>query len=215
MEGTFDVFLAERAVGQVTVEPQGLYLRFRCRCSLPRDGIYRLKVRCGGKTENLGVCVPEGDAFGVDVRVPAKHFAPGAPEFYADDGRPAPAPKRSVVPQPEPIPEPLPEPVPEPEPEPAPEPVPEPEPSPSAPISEAECPPAPISEPPAGDGPICPQEFVPLTQELTEELTEEQVACLTEARLGARDGQEGLLFPDQTDSHSSPTGQWSEPNTSE
>lgn len=203
MEGTFDVFLAERAVGQVTVEPQGLYLRFRCRCSLPRDAIYRLKVRCGGKTENLGVCVPVGDAFGVDVRVPAKHFAQGEPEFYADDGRPAPEQKRLEVPQPEPIP------MPAPEPEPTPEPVPEPDLS--APISEVECPPAAIPEPPAGDGQICPQEFVPLTQELTEE----QVACLTDARLDERDGQEGLLFPDQTGSHSSPTGQWSEPKTSE
>lgn len=205
MEGTFDVFLAERAVGQVTVEPQGLYLRFRCRCSLPRDVIYRLKVRCGGKTENLGVCVPMGDAFGVDVRVPAKHFAHGEPEFYADDGRPAPAPKPAAVPQPEPIP------MPTPEPETTPEPVPEPIPSSPAPIPEAECPPALIPEPPASDSPICPQEFVPLTQELTEE----QVACLTDAHLGARDGQEGLLFPNQTGSHSSPTGQWSEPNTSE
>ena len=148
MEGTFDVFLAERVVGQVTVEPQGLYLRFRCRCSLPRDAIYRLKVRCGGKTENLGVCVPVGDAFGVDVRVPAKHFALGEPEFYADDGRPAPEQKRLEVPQPEPIP------MPAPEPEPTPEPVPEPDLS--APISEVECPPAAIPEPPAGDGQIWP-----------------------------------------------------------
>ena len=205
MEGTFDVFLAERAVGQVTVEPQGLYLRFRCRCSLPRDAIYRLKVRCGGKTENLGVCIPMGDAFGVDIRVPVKHFAQGEPKFYVDDGRPAPEPKRSAIPQPEPIPMPAPEPEPVPEPEPAPAP------SPSAPIPEAECPPAPISEPLAGDGPMCPGEFVPLTQELTEE----QVACLTDARLGTCDGQEGLLFPNQTGAHSSPTGQWSEPKTSE
>ena len=211
MEGTFDVFLAERAVGQVTVEPQGLYLRFHCRCSLPRDVIYRLKVRCGGKTENLGVCVPVGDAFGVDVRVPAKHFGQGEPEFYADDGRPAPEPKPAETPQPEPIPMPAPEPEPVPEPELVPEPVPEPVQFQSVPIPEAECPPAPIPEPPACDGPICPQEFVPLTQELTEE----QVACLTDAHLGARDGQEGLFFPDHTGSHSSPTGQWSEPKTSE
>lgn len=209
MEGTFDVFLAERAVGQVTVEPQGLYLRFRCRCSLPRDAIYRLKVRCGGKTENLGVCIPVGDAFGVDIRVPAKHFAQGEPKFYVDDGRPAPEPMRSAIPQPEPIPTPAPEPEPVPEPEPLPEPVPEPTPSPSAPISEAECSPTPIPEPPAGAEDL--SEFAPLTQELTEE----QVACLTDARLGTCDGQEGLLFPNQTGAHSSPTGQWSEPKTSE
>ena len=101
--------------------------------------------------------------------------------------------------------------MPAPEPTPTPEPEPVPDPSLSAPIPEAECPSMPIPEAPAGDGPICQQEFVPLTQELTEE----QVACLTDARLDERDGQKGLFFPDQTGSHSSPTGQWSEPKTSE
>ena len=45
--------------------------------------MYKLMVTCGGKTEDLGLLVPEGKDFVLKSRLPAKRFAQGKPEFRA------------------------------------------------------------------------------------------------------------------------------------
>ena len=82
MVGTFDVRMGDRSVGTVTVEKQGLYYRFSCRCSLSGEVMQRLWMLSGGKETDLGLCVPMGEGFGTEKRLPAKQCGTGAAEFF-------------------------------------------------------------------------------------------------------------------------------------
>lgn len=81
MIGTYDVRMGDRSVGTVTVEKEGLYYRFSCRCSLSGEVMCRLWLHCGGRETDLGLCVPMGDGFGTDKRLPAKQCGEGTPVF--------------------------------------------------------------------------------------------------------------------------------------
>jgi len=41
---------------------------------------------CGGKTENLGIPIPNGDAFHLEKRLPASRFSDGSMEIRAVPG---------------------------------------------------------------------------------------------------------------------------------
>ena len=77
----YEVYLGDKRVGTVEVARQGLYYRFRCRCSLSGEVICKLVVTCGGREENLGVLVPEGDGFGLETRLPVKRLGDGEMKF--------------------------------------------------------------------------------------------------------------------------------------
>lgn len=81
MVGCYEVRLGDKAVGRAEVKKQGLYYQICCRCQLPGGEVHRLTVRCGGKTENLGIIVPVGDGFGVDTKIPCKRLGEGKPDF--------------------------------------------------------------------------------------------------------------------------------------
>ena len=81
MEGYYELCMGKDTVGKVQVLRQGLYYRFICRCKLSGDVVYRLTVRCGDATENLGILVRTGDGFGLDKKVPVRHLGEGKMEF--------------------------------------------------------------------------------------------------------------------------------------
>lgn len=83
MEGIYDIFLGEEKIGKAEVRREGLYYRFLCCCQLTGEVVYRLTVTCGDKTENLGIPVPEVDAFYLSTRLPVSRFKAGAPHFSA------------------------------------------------------------------------------------------------------------------------------------
>ena len=68
-------------MGKVTVERQGLYYRFSCRCALSGEVMHRLWLHCGGKETDLGLCVPVDGTFGTDKRLPVKQCGEGKPVF--------------------------------------------------------------------------------------------------------------------------------------
>ena len=72
MEGVFDITLGGRPVGQAVMFRQGLYWHFDCRCRLSGQVICRIAVSCGGKTENLGIPVPQGKEFVLRTRLPLR-----------------------------------------------------------------------------------------------------------------------------------------------
>ena len=82
MVGSYAVYLGDASVGTVTVEKQGLYYRFSCRCSFSGAGMQRLWLRSGGKDIDLGLCVPMDGGFGTEKRIPARQCGDGTPEFY-------------------------------------------------------------------------------------------------------------------------------------
>ena len=81
MVGNYEIRQGDKVIGRVQVEKQGLYYQIRCRCDLSGEVMHRLVVRCGGKEENVGVCVPMEGRFGVDKKIPCKHLGEGTPEF--------------------------------------------------------------------------------------------------------------------------------------
>ncbi len=83
MEGNYDILRGGEKIGKAAVRREGLYYRFQCCCDLTGEVMYRLTVTCGGKTENLGIPVPEGDCFRLNVRLPVSRFLSSEPVFRA------------------------------------------------------------------------------------------------------------------------------------
>lgn len=71
---TFDITYEGMPVGTAQAEKQGLYYKFSCRCKMPDDGIYRIHILSNHQREDLGICVPMDDCFGMDKAVPAKRL---------------------------------------------------------------------------------------------------------------------------------------------
>ncbi len=72
-----DILLGGRSIGVAQVRREGLYYCFDCRCRLSGEVLYRLTVRCGERTENLGIPVPEGGRFVLRTRIPVKRLGEG------------------------------------------------------------------------------------------------------------------------------------------
>jgi len=81
MAQIYDITFDGAIVGTAKMERQGLYHAFSCRCRLPDQGLYRIHVLCGEKYEDLGICVPMGDSFGMDKKLAAKKLGEGTPAF--------------------------------------------------------------------------------------------------------------------------------------
>ena len=79
--GEYALHLGKDPVGKVQVLRQGLYYRFICRCKLSGEVVYRLTVRCGNSTENLGILVRSGEGFALDKKVPVSHLGEGEMSF--------------------------------------------------------------------------------------------------------------------------------------
>ena len=82
MGENYGVYFGGRQVGKVQVSKQGLYYRFVCRCKMTGDVVCRLKVKCNGYYENLGILVPYGDGFGLETKLPIKRLGSGEMEFF-------------------------------------------------------------------------------------------------------------------------------------
>ncbi len=83
MEGIYDITRGGEKIGKAEVKREGLYYRFSCNCDLTGEVVYRITVTCGGKTENIGIPVPEGGSFRLNTRLPVSRFGAGEPEFRA------------------------------------------------------------------------------------------------------------------------------------
>lgn len=81
MDGNYDIYQGEHKVGIAEVTAEGLYYGFVCSCTLSGETMCRITVSCGGHTHSLGVPVPEGDAFVLRTRMPAKRLGQGVPQF--------------------------------------------------------------------------------------------------------------------------------------
>lgn len=81
MSETYDITYEGVPVGSAQMKRQGLYYSFSCRCRLPDAGLYRVHVIAGDRREDLGICVPMGDSFGMDKMIPAKYLGVEAVAF--------------------------------------------------------------------------------------------------------------------------------------
>ena len=79
----YDILLGGQPVGKAAVQRKGLYYEFDCRCDFTGEVMYRLWVRCGEHSENLGIPVPEDGKFRLTARIPVKRLGDGRLEFSA------------------------------------------------------------------------------------------------------------------------------------
>ena len=77
MDGRYEIYLGNEAVGQAWVRREGLYYRIRCACRLSGDTLCRVSVRCGQVEENLGIPVPQDGEFRLETRIPVKKLGEG------------------------------------------------------------------------------------------------------------------------------------------
>jgi len=78
----YDIYLGEDVTGKACVKQEGLYYHFQCWCRLPSASIHCVILQSRGKEYNLGVCVPDGDKFRADKRIPIKQFDDPEFKFY-------------------------------------------------------------------------------------------------------------------------------------
>ena len=87
MEENYAVMYRGEQVGKLQMQKQGLYCRIQCRCQLPGDDIYRLRMIQGKDSIHIGVLVPEGDGFLLDKKIPAKRIPSGELSFAVRGSR--------------------------------------------------------------------------------------------------------------------------------
>ena len=87
MDENYAVMYRNEQVGKLQMQRQGLYCRMQCRCQLPGDDIYRLKMVQGKDSTHIGVLVPEGDGCLLDKRIPAKRIPAGELHFVVRGSR--------------------------------------------------------------------------------------------------------------------------------
>lgn len=81
MEGYYPVSYQGKPVGKVQVLRKGLYYSFHCRCRMESDIVCRLIAKWANGWENLGIPVPEGDGLELNRRLPAKRLGEEHLEF--------------------------------------------------------------------------------------------------------------------------------------
>lgn len=81
MESQYPVYWRGQKSGEVTVEKEGLYYRFSCRAQLPVGARCHLVARTEEKRYDLGLCIPQGEFFVTQTRLPVKHFSQGKCRF--------------------------------------------------------------------------------------------------------------------------------------
>ncbi len=84
VDGNYPVYLENKVIGSVRVRQKGLYLLLECRCQLPAIERYQILAVSGSQRENLGLCIPMEDCFGIRTRIPAKRLQIEGLSFYAE-----------------------------------------------------------------------------------------------------------------------------------
>lgn len=80
----YEIFLGDKVVGTAYAETVGLYTHFTCHCHFSTNRLFRV-IAYYGKTEiNLGVCIPDGDAYTVKARVATKRLNSTLPNFQVN-----------------------------------------------------------------------------------------------------------------------------------
>ncbi len=70
----YDIFLGEESIGTAQVRKVGLYYQIDCLCRLSGQIHYRIIASGNAGEKDLGLCVPTGRQFGLQIRLPIKRI---------------------------------------------------------------------------------------------------------------------------------------------
>lgn len=82
LESQYDIYHKGTVIGKAVLHKEGLYYEICCRCAIPGDTMYRVKIICGETEKDLGICVPKGRELILNKRLPAKDFSGDVPIFH-------------------------------------------------------------------------------------------------------------------------------------
>lgn len=74
LEGSYEVYLADKPAGKLLISREGLYYRLLCHCQVPEDAVYRLFAVTDYGRLNLGVVLPQENGCKLDRRIPVKEL---------------------------------------------------------------------------------------------------------------------------------------------
>ena len=77
----FSIHYEKNQVGYAKCTRQGLYYHISCDVKRIDNNLYRVYVIDSSKIMDLGICVPEGNRFVINKRIPIKSFD-GEPERF-------------------------------------------------------------------------------------------------------------------------------------
>ena len=80
----YNILLNDLVIGHVQVGRVGLYYKFWCICKFNDNKIYRIKVSDGITEIVLGICVPEGDHFVLNTKIPVNRLQQDSLVFRAE-----------------------------------------------------------------------------------------------------------------------------------
>lgn len=83
MNKIFEIKMDGQRIGEVEMKKEGLYYRFQCRCQLVQPNICTITLFSNGKEHKLGICVPTGNDFCLNTRIPIKYIGEGPFAFFA------------------------------------------------------------------------------------------------------------------------------------
>ena len=87
MSACKDIILNGQVVGNCIVTKEGLYYRFQCNCRFEDRGVHKLFVGMNSNAIPLGICIPVGDKFILDKRIPISQIGDAISSIIADDTR--------------------------------------------------------------------------------------------------------------------------------
>ena len=83
MKKRFDIQLGGISVGTAWVSKTGLYYHISCDCNLTGEVRYKIIATGTDGACDLGLCVPKGNNFGLEIRLPIKRLGTGELKFKA------------------------------------------------------------------------------------------------------------------------------------
>lgn len=85
MNNCYPVFLGEQTVGKVHISKKGLYYFLECTCNLATGGKFRLFAAHEQGTIPLGILVPDGRDFVLQMHLPSGRLKTENIRFYLSD----------------------------------------------------------------------------------------------------------------------------------
>ena len=79
-----DIVLDGQVIGDCIVTREGLYYRFQCSCRFEDRRVHKLFVKASPNIIPLGVCIPSGDKFVLDKRIPITKIGNAIRSVLAD-----------------------------------------------------------------------------------------------------------------------------------
>lgn len=83
----YPLWYENKQIGNVSVQIKGLYYCFTGVCNMSADISFRVRVHCGERITDLGICVPEDGSYIFRKRIAMKNIGEGTLKFFVEESK--------------------------------------------------------------------------------------------------------------------------------